>query len=469
MSPILVLIISLFFIFWGVALGIITGLIPGIHVNTISFLIISSLGTLTLFVRGLVSNLGVQQSELLLFISLLVLGCLITHTFLDFIPSTFLGAPEGETALAVLPAHEMLLEGKGYEAVKASALGSFSAVFLTLGMILPVKLLMGEPINLYGHLTPFIPLILFIVIFILVMQEGISLLDYKPKLCAIGIFLLSGLLGFIILTPSGIYVKNWIPIGQGGTPNTSLMLFPLFTGLFGISNLIVSLMDDPDIPKQEVEDVEIGVGKKSKLRSIISGTFSGGLVGWFPGITAAAATAVTSVFIPDDESEDTKSREYIMAVSAVDTACAIFTLLALFVILRARSGAMQAILRINEGNIERWTSLTEVPELFLLLLFGVVISSTLAYLLTLIIGRKFAKIHQYLEYDKMSKAIITFLFVMMFLLSGPLGVFVGLISTGIGLIPPLYGIKRVHLMGCIILPVILFFTGLDEYIIQLFF
>jgi len=463
MSPVSILLFSVLFTFIGISLGIITGLVPGIHVNTISFLIISSLGTISLFVSGLISDFGVTNFELLLFISMLVIGCLITHTFLDFIPSTFLGAPEGETALAVLPAHEMLLEGRGYEAVKASALGSFAASFIALLLILPARLIMGNPVNLYDRLIPFIPLILFIVIFVLIMQEGISLLDFRPKMVAGGLFLLSGFLGFVVLTPTGLYTYNWTLIEQNSIPNTSLMLFPMFTGLFGISNLLVSLMDDPDVPEQKT-DVEVQMGKKSKIRGMVSGTLSGGLVGWLPGITAAAATAVTQIFIPEDEPEETKSREYIMAVSAVDTSCAIFTLVALFVIMKARSGAMQAILRINETNIEKWSALVEVPELFLLLLFAVVISSTVAYLLTLMIGKKFSTIHQKVEYNKLSKGIILFLIIMMFALSGPLGVFVGLISTAIGVIPPLYGVKRVHLMGCIIFPIILFFTGLDVYI-----
>ena len=467
MSPIFVLFLSVLFTFIGISLGILTGLVPGIHVNTISFLIIGSLGPISLFVGNILSGFELSSWDTLIFISMLVMGCLITHTFLDFIPSTFLGAPEGENALAVLPAHEMLLEGRGYEAVKASALGSFAASFIGLSMILPARLIMGDPVHLYERLIPFIPLILFLVVFVLVMQEGRSLIDFRPKMVAAGLFLMSGLLGFVVLTPSGMYTYNWTLVDRAGTPNTSLMMFPMFTGLFGISNLLVSLMDDPDIPEQETEDVDILVENKSKLRGIISGTFSGGLVGWLPGITAAAATAVTRVFTPDDVDEETKSREYIMAVSAVDTSCAIFTLVALFVIMKARSGAMQAILRINEANIREWEVLLEVPGLFLLLLFSVIISATVAYLLTLVIGKKFTVIHRKIEYNKLSKVIIGFLVFMILALSGPIGLLIGATSTAIGLVPPLYGVKRVHLMGCIILPIMLFFTGLDEFIFGL--
>ncbi|MBS3817038.1 MAG: tripartite tricarboxylate transporter permease [Candidatus Thermoplasmatota archaeon] len=467
MAPLSLLVLAALFTFFGICLGIVTGLIPGIHVNTISILIVSSIGIITLFVSGLISNLNPTSSELLLLISMLVIGCLITHTFLNFIPATYFGAPEGETALSVLPAHRMLLEGRGFEAIKASAVGSFAATFIALLLILPARFVMGNPINLYEKIVPLIPLILFLVIFVLILQEGRSLLDYRPKLVAGGLFLLSGLLGFIVLTPTGIYTYNWTLVEQQDTTTTSVMLFPMFTGLFGISNLLVSLMDNPEIPEQRTEDVKIRLKNKSKFRGILSGTMSGGLVGWLPGITAAAATTFTQFFTPKEQSEEESSREFIMSVSAVDTACAIFTLVALFIILKARSGAMQAILKLNEDNIKEWSALFQAPDLFLLLLFAVVISASTAYLLTLSLGKSFAGIHKKLEYEKISKGIILFLIILMFVLSGPIGLLIGTISTAVGLIPPLYGVKRVHLMGCIIFPVILFFTGLNLYLIQL--
>ncbi len=467
MSPVSLLLLAFLFTFIGICLGIITGLIPGIHVNTISFMIISSLSTIMLFGSRLLSGFGPTTSELLLLISMLVIGCMITHTFLNFIPATYFGAPEGETALSVLPAHRMLLEGRGYEAIKASSLGSFAALFLALILILPARLIMGNPFDLYNRIVPLIPLILISVVLVLILQEGRSFLDHRPKLAAGGLFFLSGLLGFIVLTPTAIHSYNWTPIEQEGVPTSSMMLFPMFTGLFGISNLLVSLMDKPKIPEQVIEDVNIRLDNKSQMRGVINGTLSGGLVGWFPGITAAAATTVTSLFTPDKQSQDEKSREFIIAVSAVDTACAIFTLVALFIILRARSGAMQAVLELNEANINEWSSIFEVPGLFLLLLFSVIISGTVAHLLTLSLGKTFAGIHKKIEYDKISKGIIILLVILMLMLSGPLGLFIGIISTSIGLIPPLSGLRRVHLMGCIIFPILLFFLGLDIYLIRL--
>ncbi len=465
MTPISLLLIGTLFTLIGCSLGILTGLIPGFHVNTVSFLILSFQSVLGVFALSLIGGYNPSIEYVLALISVLIIGCVVTHTFLNFIPSTYLGAPEGETALSVLPAHRMLLEGRGYEAIKASALGSLGASMVALLLILPARLIMGSPVNLYDKLVPFIPLILFIVVSILVLQEGGTLLDYREKLVAIGIFLLSGILGFSILSPGGIASYVWAPFEQEGLSNSSVLLFPLFTGLFGISNLLVSLMDDPEIPEQQTDDIEIGLDNKNKIKGTVAGTFSGGLVGWLPGITGAAATAVTRIFLSNDDSEDVQAREYIMSVSAVDTSCAIFTIVALFVIMKARSGAMQAVFKINEEFLTAWDSLMNIPWLMALLLFSVVLSSGLAYFLTLWFGKALSGIHQKIEYSKISKGIIVFLIILIFVFSGPVGLLVAAISVGIGLIPPLYGIKRVHMMGCIILPIILFLTGFDQYLL----
>ena len=36
-------------------------------------------------------------------------AALVTHTFIDFVPGAFLGIPDADTSLAVLPAHSLCL------------------------------------------------------------------------------------------------------------------------------------------------------------------------------------------------------------------------------------------------------------------------------------------------------------------------------------------------------------------------
>jgi putative membrane protein len=64
----------------------------------------------------------------------------ITHTFIDFIPSIFLGAPDEDTGLSTLPGHEFLLKGQGYYAVKLTVIGSAIAI-ISLTFLIPFFIL----------------------------------------------------------------------------------------------------------------------------------------------------------------------------------------------------------------------------------------------------------------------------------------------------------------------------------------
>ena len=86
------------------------------------------------------------------------------------------------------------------------------------------------------------------------------------KFWAFSIFLMAGILGIIVLT----------------MPNLKQPLFPLLSGLFGISMLIVSLSNKVEIPKQRITET-IKIPKFENIRALIAGTFSGSFVSFFPG------------------------------------------------------------------------------------------------------------------------------------------------------------------------------------------
>ena len=105
--------------FFGVSVGIFTGLTPGIHINLISLLIIS----FSPFLLRILSptSLGV-----------FIICMAITHTFLDSLPGIYLGAPDESQVLNVLPGHRMLLKGEAHNAVKLTVIGSFGCLILAL-------------------------------------------------------------------------------------------------------------------------------------------------------------------------------------------------------------------------------------------------------------------------------------------------------------------------------------------------
>ena len=105
----------------GCCLGIFTGITPGIHINLVSVIILSLSPWLLEYVSPLT-------------LAVLIVGMTIVHTFLDSIPATFLGAPDSDEVLSVLPGHRLLLEGKGYEAVARTVVGTLASAIMMIAL-----------------------------------------------------------------------------------------------------------------------------------------------------------------------------------------------------------------------------------------------------------------------------------------------------------------------------------------------
>ncbi len=416
--------IYLIFTLIGVVLGTLTGLTPGFHVNNIAVI------ALFLYSQNITDPV---------YLAGLIISAMIAHTFLDFIPSTFLGAPAEDTALSVLPMHRMLLDGNGYRAVYLSAIGSILAVLFALPL-LPIFQIFFSCIS-YDSLKYFIPPILTsIILYMLYLESKKSI---KNMLFAMDIIILSGTLGIIVF--SFPLNGNFIPLNMD-----SSLLFPVFVGLFGIPTLFLSR--NAVVPEQKIEKIE--TTRKNNYSSFL-GTLSGSLVGFLPGITSGIGATLSRGFFKDEDSEN-----FVVALGSVNTANSIFNLAALFIILHPRSEAVNII-----GSmvpVEQWVSLISVPSFLTLLLLSIAISSFLSFFITIYIGKMFAlKMGKFGEsYGKISKIILISLFILIFLFTGPVGIMFSLISSFIGYLPPKLGIMRVHLMSVIIFPVILIYLGL---------
>ena len=103
-----------FFLLIGIIIGTITGIIPGIHINLVGTTLVSLVS---------LNLIKINPIYLVIF----AISMAITHIFVDFIPSVFLGCPNEETSL--LPGHQLLREGKGAQAIFLSSLGSLIGIF----------------------------------------------------------------------------------------------------------------------------------------------------------------------------------------------------------------------------------------------------------------------------------------------------------------------------------------------------
>lgn len=434
----------------GTGFGVLTGLIPGVHVNNVAIVL---LGLSPIISSGLQDLSGLGQTEAMLMVASAIVATSMAHTFLDFIPSTFLGAPEAETALSVLPAHGMLLEGNGYSAIFLSAVGSFGAILAGTLLLIPYSLLVNDPVNGYQLLKQVMVWVLIGVVVLMLVTET-KKVPYVPSrsedgklrwsegrfssvfgvLGAFLLFLTSGLLGLVALD-----LELSSPFGL---PATSL--FPLLSGLFGTSTLLESLRGGATVPLQRIEKQSLDTGEA--VSSITSGSIAGSIVGFLPGMSGGVATVIAMIF-----RKEPRPSSVILTLSAINTANSFFVLGALFLILRPRSGA--AIVVNELVNVREWSDMLPPSELSLLLM-SALLASCLGFFLTLMLGSKLANIMPRLPYGKVAWSIIILIALMVLAFTGPIGLLVLAVSTSLGMIAPLTGIRRSHAMGVLLLPVI---------------
>jgi putative membrane protein len=389
----------------GVCVGMISGLIPGVHANTMA-------GILLGIQAVLISILGPVA------LASALMAALITHTFLDIIPSTFLGVPDADTALTVLPAHALCLEGHAQEAVRISALGSAAAVMLGI----PLALLF------YILLPTFQEWIDWWIGILLITIMGILIIYAESPFWSLVLFLSSGVLGLFTFRYSYL---SWNSLGG------SELLMPLLTGLFGIAVLLRA--SHGQMPPQRFEGMRLSVG--SMIRGATLGTLAGALVGWLPGLSTATANGLLATLIRYRQDR----RGYILATSAANTANAITGLAALYAISRMRNGVMVALATL------------ELPP-FSALLAAVSIAALLAYLLTVFFSRSALRFNGF-PVRHLNLAVILFIVILSLVITGPFGILVLILATALGLVPSLLNIPRVTCMGAVILPVLFFAFG----------
>jgi len=60
----------------------------------------------------------------------------------------------------------------------------------------------------------------------------------------------------------------------------------------------------------------------------------------------------------------------------------------------------------------------------------------------------------------LARGVLAILAVLILVLAGAAGLMIAVVAGVLGLVPPLAGVKRVHLMGSLIVPVVLLYLSL---------
>ncbi len=388
----------LLFVALGIALGIIFGLIPGIHPNMVVL-------ALPLFL-----SLNMDPSLVVAFF--VALG--VSNAMADFLPSMLLSASDSNE-MAIMPAHRLLLAGHGYTAVKLAVIGGLFSVVLC---VLLLPLLVFTIPTFYAALGPFI--------WILLLAFSMMMIFSEPrKFLAAVAFLSAGAIGLML---------NSLPV------NNIVILFPVLSGLFGASIIVIQLREKVVVPRQNRE--ELAVSKRTFGRSVLSGAVAGIFSGFLPGIGSSELSSFASI--------DKNEKSFLITIGAITVSNVLLSVLSLWLIGHARSGIAVVIGSLTDLTMNEILIIASVALMAAAISAVIVLSST----------KKFLSMIQKINYTSVSTAVLAAIVLMTIVFSGLVGLLVLVTCAALGVAVNLLHIKRGLLMAVLIVPTTLFYAGL---------
>jgi len=318
-------------------------------------------------------------------------------------------------ALNVLPGHRMLMDGRGHLAVKLTLLGSLISLILSLSF-LPVFLFLMD--FLYPIIKDSIAYLLLVIVVLLILRE-------RNSLSALIVFLSAGVLGWIVLN----------------FPNLSQPLFPLLSGLFGVSLLLMSLSENNSLPSQD-HDAVSGSGKMTFGIAGVAASVMGFVAAFLPGFGSSQAAIIAQQVTGDIGDEG-----FLALVGGINTANMLVSIGTAFLLGKARNGAIVGVMGL----------LDEVTLGHLLFFLATcVIAGGVATIIGIYLSRGFCSVLSKVSYQKTVCSVLLLILVLAVWFDGIAGFVVLVTATALGVGASMSGVGKNHLMGCLIVPVIVY-------------
>jgi len=265
----------------GALLGLSSGLVPGLHSNT---------------VVSVLSSLGMAPDDL----AAMIIALFPAHMIAAFVPSIFFGVPEEGTVLSVLAGQRLVMQGRGIAALKTVLLSCAFAALLCAALFQPS---LAAYSFLYGAVQGYIKWLLLAFVMIFVIRSR------RPLLSAL-VLILSGALGQYAL--------------KSGMSDPFL---PLFSGMFAMGAILTYKAGKA--PEQKDEPVGGGVLGWSAL-----GAGLGMLAHLLPGVgSPSQIAALATLAMP------LGTTAFLATISSVAMSEGIFSLSSAASIGKSRMGA----------------------------------------------------------------------------------------------------------------------------------
>jgi putative membrane protein len=422
----------------GALVASVLALVPALHIYNVAGFIILATATLG----------ELAPPEMLAFF---FLGLITSYAMLNTIPSIFLSAPDDSTVFVVLPGQKYLLQQRGYEAVVLTGIGGLGGVAV-LALLTPVASSLLPALR--AILQPHMHWILWTVIAYMLISEWPKGSDRAPagfrrwwdgwKSLTAGLitFLLSGLLGFILL------YRSLVPVTVAYQN-----LLPAFVGLFAVPWILQNILSRVELPEQHIART-VDATPGLFLRGTFAGALGGLFAAFFPVVTGGLGG-----FLAGHATAQRDDRLFIISQGASKVVYYVGGFLFFFVPgLHLTRGGMAWMLS------SLWSSYT--PQTYYTATAAVVLTGVLSFFLLLLMTRVTIQLVARVHYRWISLGTLIVLLVIVVGMTGWGGLLICAVSTGIGLIPVLWGSRRMNCMGVLLLPIALNMVGAGSVVAQ---
>jgi len=266
----------------GILIGMVSGLIPGLHSNT---------------AIAVLSTLGIPDEAM----GAIIVALFSSHLVVSFVPSIFFGIPNDPSIVSVLPGQRMVKEGRGITALKIVLV---SILISTMVCVVAFSSSLTIFPVIYATIKPFVG-------YILIAFSGVLIWKSKNWFLTLGIFLLSGILGTFTMN-----VKMYD------------VFLPLFGGFYAMGS-IITYQKGAKIPKQKDEPLDSSI-----MKYIAIGILLGFFADLLPGIGAPSQIATFATFIIP-----LNTPGYLASIAAISTSESIFSFSTSASIDKSRMGA----------------------------------------------------------------------------------------------------------------------------------
>lgn len=423
----------------GAVSASVLALVPALHIYNVA-------GFLVLISPTLANFMNPEQ------MAFLFLGMITGYSMLNTIPSIFLSAPDNSTVFIVMPGQKYLLQQRGYEAVVLTGIGGLGGLFALL-LLTPVASTILPVIR--AILTPHMTWILWTIIAYMLFSEWPKGTDRAPagwprwwegwKSLTAGLvtFTLSGLLGFIML------YRSLVPV-EVSYQN----LLPVFVGLFAVPWVIQNLMAQIELPPQHIAK-KIDAPFSAILHGTASGVLGGLFAAFFPVVTGGIGG-----FLAGHATAQRDERAFIISQGASKIVYYVGGFLLFFVPgLHLTRGGMAWMISTQYS--------TYTPERYYWATAAVVLAGVVSFFLSLGFTRVVIAITERVSYRIVSIFTLCLLLLVVFGMTSFGGLAVCCVATGIGLIPVLWGSRRMNAMGVLLLPIALNMAGAGDTVARI--